>query len=283
MPKLPLSLIIPTRNEERNLRTTIESVAKWADEVFVLDSYSDDRTVEVAEEMCARVAQRPFDNFSAQKNWGLDNLPIRNEWVFFLDADERLTPALWDEIGAVLNDPSCPCAGFYIARKNHFMGKWIRHAGMFPDWQLRLFKRRLGRYEDRIVHEHVLLNGRARYLKNALEHDDFKGLERWFDRHNVYTSMEAKEILRLAHIRNGTRLKPRLLAQGPERTRLIKELAYRYLPCRAALVFIWMYLLRGGLLDGRVGFRYCVLKALVDYQTSLKVKELRTGPVQLEM
>ena len=140
------------------------------------------------------MVQRPFDNFSSHKNWALRNLELRNEWLLFLDADERLTLSLREEIAVELSNPSCPYAGFYIARKNYFMGRWIKHAGMYPDWNLRLFKRHLGSYEDRIVHEHVLLNGSAGYLRNPLEHNDFKGLARWLDRHNVYTSMEAMEI-----------------------------------------------------------------------------------------
>lgn len=273
--KTPVSFIIPTRNEESNIRATIESVIDWADEIFVLDSYSEDQTVPIANGLGVQVAQRRFDNFSAQKNWALDNLPLRNEWVFFIDADERVSRELKDELNDVLRFPNST-DGYYVPRKNHFMGRWIRHAGMFPDWQLRLFKHRLGRYENRLVHEHVLLNGHAGYLRAPLEHDDFKGLARWFDRHNVYTTMEAQEIIRLTLADSSGRIRSRLLTPGPERTRLIKEVAYRYLPCRAAFVFIWMYLLRGGFLDGRIGFRYCLLKAFVDYQTSLKVLELRS-------
>ena len=274
--RVPVSFIVPTRNEERNVGDAIRSVIDWAAEVFILDSYSEDATVEIAQAMGAQVARRRFDNFSAQKNWALDNLQLRSEWVFFLDADERLTAALRREIAELLQ--SCSgCDGFYVARKNHFMGQWIRHAGMFPDWQLRLFKRGLGRYEDRVVHEHVLLKGRAGYLRNPLEHHDTKGLTRWFERHNVYTSMEAQEIIKLGPSDQRIRLRPRLLVRGPERTRLIKEIAYRYLPCRSPLVFLWMYLIRGGFLDGRIGFRYCVLKAFVDYQTSLKVLELKAA------
>jgi glycosyltransferase involved in cell wall biosynthesis len=272
MPKTPLSVIIPTRNEERNIRDAVESVVEWADEVWVLDSYSEDRTIEIAEQAGAQIARRKFDNFAAQKNWALDNLPLHNEWVFLLDADERITHGLSEDIREIVAAGNS-CDGYYVARKNHFMGQWIRHAGMFPDWQLRLFKRQLGRYENRLVHEHVVLNGRAGYLKHPLEHNDFKGLQRWFDRHNVYTSMEAIEIFRLTRVPDAQRLRARWSARGPERTRRVKEFAYRYLPCRAPLVFLWMYLLRAGFLDGRAGFRYCLLKAFVDYQTSLKVVE----------
>jgi glycosyltransferase involved in cell wall biosynthesis len=273
---IALTVIIPTRNEERNIRATVASVVDWANQVIVYDSCSDDRTVEIARELGVEIVQRRFDNFAAHKNWALDNLPIRNDWVLFLDADERITRKLSEEIVTTLESQQY-CNGYYVARKNYFQGRWTRHAGMYPDWQLRLFRRDSGRYENRLVHEHVILKGQAGYLRNPLEHNDFKGLDRWFERHNVYTSMEAQEIVRLRQTLPGSRIKTRLLARGPERTRLIKELAYRYLPCRAALVFVWMYLLRGGFLDGRVGLRYCLLKAFVDYQTSLKVIELKSA------
>jgi len=125
--KTPVSFIIPTRNEERNIREAIESVIDWAGEVFVLDSYSDDRTVEIATGMGVQVAQRRFDNFSAQKNWALDNLPLRNEWVFFLDADERVTRALRDELQNLLSGTEYD--GFYVPRHNFFMGICLRHGG----------------------------------------------------------------------------------------------------------------------------------------------------------
>lgn len=278
MPKAPLTVIIPTRNEERNLLKTVSSVINWAGQVIVFDSLSDDRTVEIALALGAHVVQRKFDNFAAHKNWALDNLPLANEWVLFLDADERVTRELSDEIDGRLRSQHS-YDGYYVARRNYFMGRWIRHAGMYPDWQLRLFRRRLGRYEHRSVHEHVLLDGRVSYLKNPLEHDDFKGLERWFDRHNVYTSLEAVEIRRMLRGDRPIRITATLMSRGPERTRWIKECAYRYLPGRALFVFIWMYLLRGGFLDGQIGFRYCLLKTFLDYQTSLKVIELQTGRV----
>lgn len=273
--RVPLSVVIPTRNEERNLRETLLSVVGWADEVVVFDSMSEDHTLEIARSFEINVVQRPFDNFSAHKNWALANLSLRNEWIFFLDADERLTAGLRDEIETALKDSSCPYAGFYVGRKNYFMGRWIKHAGMHPDWNLRIFKRHLGCYEDRIVHEHVLLNGPAGYLRNALEHNDFKGLSRWLERHNAYTSMEAVEIHRL--LTGGEQRKTiaaRAIARGPHLRRMMKEAAYRYVPCRPLFTFMWMYVIRAGFLDGRVGFRYCLLKSVADYLTDLKLLEL---------
>lgn len=259
MAKVPITFVIPTLNEERNLRETVLTIKDWAAQIIVFDSFSDDHTLEVARELGVQIVQRHFDNFGAHKNWALENLAFENEWMFFLDADERITPALRNEIEEVIAHDAHD--GYYVARRNYFMGQWVRHCGMYPDYQLRLFKHRVGRYEERIVHEHVILNGRVGYLRSPLEHNDYKGLERWFDRHNRYSSMEAIEICRVLDGDQSKRIKGSLLARGPERTRLVKEYAYRYLPCRAFFVFVWMYLIRGGFLDGRVGFRYSMLKA----------------------
>jgi glycosyltransferase involved in cell wall biosynthesis len=271
---VPLTVIIPTRNEEANLRQTLMGICDWVSEIYVFDSYSTDRTLEVAEEFNVKIAQRSFDNFAAHKNWAIDNLPIRTEWLLLLDADERVSHELRDEISAIVSGGT-DVAGYYVARKNYFMGSWLRHAGMFPDWQLRLFRHKCGRFEDRAVHEHVLLKGTSGYLKSPLEHNDFKSLSRWFDRHNVYTSLEAEEVAKVIARSSEIRMAGDIAVRGPARTRKVKEFGYKYLPCRALLVFVWMYVVRMGFLDGRIGFRYCILKAFVDYQTSLKVVEAR--------
>lgn len=273
----PVSFIIPTRNEERNVREAILSVIKWANEVFVLDSYSGDHTVEIAREMGVHVAQRRFDNFSAQKNWALDNLPLNNEWVFFLDADERVPDALRAEIANAIKPSNCRFDGFYIARQNYFMGVAVRHGGWHPDRRLIFFKHSLGRYEDRIVHEHVVLNGRSGNLKYPLIHyNDNKGFHQYFERHNVYSTMEAIEAYRhLANNGLNGQLRAALLGAGPERRRALKQWAYRYLPCRPLFKFLWSYVLKRGFLDGRVGMRYCLLQSIYEYQISLKLLELR--------
>jgi glycosyltransferase involved in cell wall biosynthesis len=276
--KIPVTFIVPTLNEERNIDETLGSIKNWVDEVYVLDSFSSDRTCELASNAGAHLVQHRFENFSAQKNWALDNLPMRNEWIFFLDADERVTSGLRHELEKLFTDGGEPSLdGYYVGRMNHFMGGWIRHAGMYPNWNLRMFRHRLGRYEERIVHEHVVLTGKVGYLRQPLAHDDYKGLERYFDRHNTYSSMEALEVWNLVSATEVKRLlNPSLFARGPERRRALKQAAYRYLPCRALVKFLWMYLFSGGFLDGRIGFRYCVLQAFYEYQISLKIQELKS-------
>ena len=274
LPKPPVSVLICTKNEARNLPGCLESVA-WADDVVVFDSFSDDDTVKIAGQLGARVVQRQFDNFSAHKNWALDHVDFAHEWVLIVDADERVSPALAREIAAAVARPGEIC-GYYLARQNYFGGTWIRHGGWYPDYNLRLLKRGRGRYEPRLVHEHVLLQGPAGHLKNPLIHHDYKGIERYFDRHNVYSSLEAVEARRTLTAPGQAQGLPALLgARGPERRRFLKNLAYRHLPARSLFKFIWMYFIKLGFLDGRLGFRYCLLHTFYEYQVSLKLNELQ--------
>ncbi len=275
MDKLPLSVLIPTKNETRNIADCLASVA-FAGERVVFDSCSTDDTREIAQAQGARIVQRAFDVFSRHKYWALDNIDFAYDWILIVDADERVPPELAEEIARVVADAGA-ADGYYIARQNLFQGKWIRHAGMYPDWQLRLFRRGKARYEDRIVHEHMVVNGRTAFLRNHFVHHDFKGIERYFERHNHYTSLEAVEIHRMLAGRDSGQhvIAGDLAARGPQRRRAIKNFAYRHLPMRAFLVFLYMYVWKLGFLDGRIGFRYCLVRALHEYQVSLKLIELR--------
>ena len=271
--RAPVSVLIPTRNEERLLPGCLASVA-WADEIVVFDSHSTDRTVEIARAAGATVVQREFDSFARHKNWALDNIPFRHRWVLLLDADERVTPELAAEIRAAVARADGP-AGYYIGRKLVFGGKWVRHGGVWPDYNLRLLQLGRGRYEDRLVHEHVILDGEAGYLANPLLHEDDKGLERYIERHNHYTSLEAVEVLRAERGLGGGQLGGDLAARGPQRRRALKTFAYRRLPCRPLFYFLYMYVLKAGFLDGRIGLRYCLIKTFFEYMIDLKAAELR--------
>jgi glycosyltransferase involved in cell wall biosynthesis len=260
-----------------NVGEALASVVPWADEVIVFDSFSRDGTLDIAEKFGVKVVQRQFDNFSKHKNWALDNLPLRNEWVFQLDADERVPEDLAREIDGIVRSGAPPFDGYYVGRRIYFMGKWARHGGFYPNYSMRFFRHRLGRYEDRVVHEHIILNGRVGYLRSDMIHQDRRLLDRYFDRHNVYSTMEAQEVVRLLNQARGETISSRLFVRGPESRRLLKELAYRYLPCRALFKFFWMYLIQGGFLDGRLGFRYSVLQMFYEYQVSLKALEFTTA------
>ena len=192
---ISLSVLIPTKNEEINIAACINHVT-WANEIIVFDSFSNDKTLDIAHQLGARVVQRKFDNFSAHKNWALEHIDFKNDWILIVDADERVTETLAAEIKVLWQNTS-KFNGYYIARQNWFAGKWIRHGGWYPDWQLRLLKRGYARYESRLVHEHVLLEGPVGFLKSPLIHYEDKGIERYFERHNHYSSMEAAEIFKI--------------------------------------------------------------------------------------
>jgi glycosyltransferase involved in cell wall biosynthesis len=275
MTSVPLSVLIPTLDEELNLPECLDSVC-WADQVFVVDSFSQDRTVEIARAAGAEVVQHAFESYSRQKNWALDSLPFAHEWVLILDADERVPPALRSEIERVLAHPS-DCAGYYLNRKFIFLESWIRHAGWYPSWNLRLFRHRLGRYDDREVHEHVVLDGPAGYLRNDLLHLDRRPLEAFIARHNRYSTLEARARFAVeTRSEARARLPLKLLGSPVERKRLLRERVWPSVPAKPLALFVYMYVLRRGFLDGRAGLALCAFHAFQEFMVGLKLDELRS-------
>lgn len=282
--KVPVSVVIPAKNEEANLPACLESVAR-ADEVFVVDSQSDDRSVEIAERFGATVVQFHFNGrYPKKKNWSLDNLPFRNEWVLIVDCDERITPELWAEIETAIARSEFD--GYYLNRRVYFLGQWIRHGGKYPDWNLRLFKHAKGRYEnlgtegirntgDNEVHEHVVLSGNVGYLQEDMLHIDFRDLYHWLERHNRYSNWEAKVYLNLltGEDDRGT-IGANLFGDAVQRKRFLKRIWVR-LPLKPVLRFILFYFIRLGFLDGKAGLIYATLLSHYEYQIGVKLYELR--------
>jgi hypothetical protein len=198
---LHLSAIVLTQNEERNIVDCLRSLS-WADEVLVLDSGSEDGTVDLAQEMGARVETRPFDNYPCQRNAALEL--AQGEWVFFVDADERASEELAAEVRKAIAQEEAD--GFWVPRRNYIFGRWIRYAGWYPDYQLRLFRRHKGRYdESREVHELVVLDGPQGYLENPLIHYNYEDIGQFIERQNRYAEMEAAYLFRggaRARVRN---------------------------------------------------------------------------------
>ena len=268
-----VSVLVPTLNEEQNLPDCLQSVT-WADEVFVVDSFSEDRKLEIALAQGAHVVQHTFESYSRQKNWALDNLPFRNDWVLIVDADERVTPELRCEIERVVGSPECD--GYYVNRRFIFLGTWIRHAGWYPSWNLRLFRHGVGRYDDREVHEHVVLDGRVGYLHSDLLHLDRRGLEAYIARHNRYSSLEASARLKAERgAPDRARLPISLLASPVQRKRYLRERIWPNVPAKAVALFVYMYVLRRGFLDGRAGLALCAFHAFQEFMVGLKLAELR--------
>jgi glycosyltransferase involved in cell wall biosynthesis len=269
-PDVPVSILVLTLNEATNIEACLQSVAGF-DDVTVLDSRSTDGTQDIARRLGASVVERPFDNWAAHQNWAMEHVPFRHPWVFYLDADERMTPELQAEILAIARDRSRPEVAYYCGRRNWFMGTWIRHA-MPPGMIMRFFRPKHVRFE-RLVNPVPVIDGPHGYLRNLFEHHNFsKGLSEWFDKHNKYSQFEAMEGMKLlAGARPSLR---RLFGRDPfDRRRALKELSFRML-CRPLIKFLWMYLLKRGFLDGRAGWTYCRLQATYEFMIVVKMAEL---------
>jgi glycosyltransferase involved in cell wall biosynthesis len=268
---MSISVLILTLNEEVNLPACLESV-KWSDDIVVFDSFSSDRTVEIAEQAGAMVVQRRFDNWAAHQNWAMENIVYKNDWVFYLDADERMTEELRLEIETIAADFKEHRAAFYCGRKNYFMQRWIRHCYP-PGMIMRFFRPNKVRFE-RLVNPTPVINGPHGYLKNYFVHHNFsKGLSEWIEKHNKYSQMEAKEGINL--LQGKASHQPSLLSgDKASRRKALKNLSFR-LPFRPTLKFVYLYIYKRGFLDGYPGYVYCRLQAMYEYMIVLKMKEVQ--------
>lgn len=253
-----VSVIVLTLNEELNLPHALASVRGWADQVFVVDSFSSDDTLEIARTMGAQVYQNPWEHWAAQRNWALAHLPLRNDWVLFLDADEQVTTELAQEIGEVVATIPEDVAGCYIDRRFIFMGRWLRYAGYSPNWVLRFVRRQRVRILPAADREYFAVAGKVRYLVHHMLHEDRKDLTFWINKHNQLSNLAAR-----GQIENAT-AEPEAAAAGEleGRRRLwIRRQFWNRLPgsARPFASFIYRYLVRLGFLDGPEGFLYYAL------------------------
>jgi glycosyltransferase involved in cell wall biosynthesis len=257
-----IALIILTYNEETNIAQALDSVAGWANEIFILDSLSTDQTLEIARQYGCHIAQNKFENYAKQRNYALDHLPIRSEWVLFLDADEWLPDAIKQEISARLAI-SPEENGFYINRRLIWMGRWIRR-GYYPSWILRMFRHGAGRCEDRAVNEHLIVDGATGRLRNDFMHEDRKGVTDWIAKHNGYASREALELFNTRAAPGYHEIDARLFGTQAQRKRWLRLKIWNRLPplIRPFFYVFYRYVLAGGFLDGKEAFVYHFLHAL---------------------
>lgn len=277
----PVSVLVPVKNEAANLRRCLPAL-DWADEVFVVDSHSTDATAEVAASHGATVVTFDFNGtYPKKKNWALDHLPFRNEWVLIVDADEVVPPELAAEIRERI--ASDEADGFYLNMKYFFLGRRIRHCGYAECWNLRLFKHRVGRYErmpaapgsdagDNEAHEHVELEGRAARLKHELDHHAYPTISAWVEKHNRYATWEAEQYERFL-----SAPVPKGIGTGKRMKRYLKKL-YLRMPFRPLLRFLYAYVFRLGFLDGRPGLVFCGLLAFYDFLAGAKRYERQLAP-----
>jgi glycosyltransferase involved in cell wall biosynthesis len=249
--RVRLSVVVVTLDEEDRIRACLESAA-WADELIVVDAESHDKTAAIARELTDQVFERPWPGFAAQKNFGLAQ--ARGDWILSLDADEVISAPLREEITAIVARGGAH-AGYAIPRRNVFWGRWIRHGGLYPDWQLRLFARGRGRFAERSVHESVTVEGSVGRLSGHLEHRSYRDVADFLARADRYSTLAAEEWL-----------------TAGRRSRPLIDLAVR-----PAGRFLGMYLARGGFLDGWRGFLLAVLYGYYVLMRSAKVWERTRG------
>jgi glycosyltransferase involved in cell wall biosynthesis len=278
--KLPVSVIVAARNEERNLPRCLESLREIG-EVYVIDSQSTDATPEIARTFGAKVIQFHYQGgWPKKRQWAMENLPLENDWILLVDADEALTPQLVDEIRRAIQTPGAN--GYYVSLQMHFLGRVLRH-GDANFWKLALFRRDKGRYECRLreqdvsmadmeVHEHVVVDGSTRRLKNPLIHHNVESLSRYIQKHDEYSNWEARVLLQGE--RTAGELTPSLSGTQAQRRRWLKKRLYA-LPGSPVLLFFYRYFLRLGFLDGIPGLIYCGFQAMQMFHTKAKIYELR--------
>jgi glycosyltransferase involved in cell wall biosynthesis len=259
-----ISVIILTFNEEANLAICLDSLKKLNAEIFIVDSGSSDRTLEIAKEYKCQTVYNPWQNYAEQLNWAIQNLPIKTPWTMRLDADERLMPELVDELNKLLPITSELITAYQLKRRVFFLGKWIRYGGYYPTWLLRIWRTRLGFCEQRWMDEHIVISqGKIANLKYDIIDENHKGLTFWTNKHNSYANREIKDLL---HLYSSSQEKDPLLDRGnftqANQRRWIKNNLYSRSPLflRVLVYYFLRYVIGLGFLDGIEGMIFHFLQ-----------------------
>ncbi len=277
--KVNVSFLIPIKNEAGNLPRCLDSI-KWADEIVIVDSQSTDQSVMIAESYGASVHQFNYNGkWPKKKNWSLENIDFKNEWVFILDADEVLPRNAKEEIDRIVSENGSKYVGYWINRRFMFMGKWLKHS-YYPNWNLRLFKHKLGRYEkitgaetksgDNEVHEHIVIQGETGRLSCEMDHFAFPSVDVFIEKHNRYSNWEARVNLEPLPKSGSSDLQN----QRVRTRRYIKNVA-KHLPFRPFLRFFYVFVWQRGFLDGIEGYYFARLHALYEFLSIAKTYELK--------
>jgi glycosyltransferase involved in cell wall biosynthesis len=254
-----ISVIILTYNEEKHIERCIRSLKPFVKDIFIVDSYSTDRTLEIAESLGAKVYQNKWVNYATQFQWGLDNCPIKTKWVMRMDADEYVEPELAQEIEKTIGELPDSIKGIYLKRKVYFQGKWIKWGGFYPHILLRIWQYGYGRIEQRWMDEHIILSEGDTILieKGNIVDDNKNNITWWIDKHNKYATREMIDLMNIKYKffkEDDTLLK----MEDPQakKKRFIKEKIYSKLPLgiRPTLYFLYRYFIKLGFLDGWEGF-----------------------------
>jgi len=266
-----ISVLILTKNEESDLSACLDSVS-WSDDVFVFDSFSTDRTADIACGYGVNFIQRKFDGYSAQRNAALDELPFRHDWIFLLDADERPTPELAAEMQRIAAEAPADVNGFRIRRRDFLNGAWLKHAQISP-YYIRLVRRGKARY-TREINEVLEVEGKIEDLKAPLDHFPFsKGMAHWVSKHNTYSTMEA-ELIVGGLSRSEASWKTALFGKNFHVRRVAQKAIFYRMPVRPLVKWVYMMFVRRAILDGWAGITYANLQAIYEYFIVLKTQEL---------
>jgi glycosyltransferase involved in cell wall biosynthesis len=281
---LPLTVIIPVRNEAHNLPRCLESL-KSVGEVYVIDSQSADDTGAIARSYGAKVVQFQYaGGWPKKRQWAMNTLPLAFDWILLLDADEVLTPELADEISRAIQNPHAD--GYYIALQIYFLGRQLRHSGA-SFWKLSLFRKGLGRFECRLqdqdasmadmeVHEHILVNGSTRKLVHPLIHHNIESLSRYIQKHNEYSNWEARVWCDGTHNKSDEHIRPSLWGTQAQRRRWLRR-HFLWMPGSPLAFFLYKYVWSLGFLDGVPGLIYCAMQGIQFFHIKAKIYELRIG------
>jgi len=258
--KLPITAIVLTFNEEKNIVECLESVKDLCDEIIIVDSGSSDRTLEIAKQYTDKIYSHPFDNYSKQRNWALENLPIKNDWILNLDADHRITPELKEELSTLFSKGiPADVKGFLISRRTIFMGKWIKHGGHYPTYHANFFRKGFGKCEEKLYDQHYLISGKQLQLKGDIIDIITDSLTNFTTRHNKWSTLEAE--YQLSSNKNYEIIKADLSGHAIQRRRALKSFYEKFpLFIRPLLYFLQRYFLRFGFLDGKEGLIFHFLQ-----------------------
>lgn len=250
--KIPISVIILTYNEEKNIEDCLKSVDGFADEILVVDSFSADKTLTIARNYTNLIYEHTFLNYSAQRNWAQDNLPLANEWIFHLDADERVTPELIDSLSQIFSHSDIDADAFLVSRKTVFRNRWIRHGGHYPVYHVRIYRKSAGRCEERLYDQHFVTKGRILHLKGDIINIINPNLDQWLATHKKWAYWEARDYLFYKDNKN----KNIYFLAAPIQKRKMRRYKFYYkmpLFIRPFLYFFYRYIIKLGFLDGKDG------------------------------
>jgi len=270
-----VEVVIATYNERDQIADAVRNALQLGS-VFVVDSFSTDGTPDLARDAGATVIQHPFANYARQKNWAIDNLPLQAPWIFILDADERITPQLRDEVlRKIRTQPHID--GYYVNRLLIFMGCPVRHGGLYPSWNLRLFRRGCARYEDRVVHEHMVCKGRTAYLRGEMLHIRRETISHYIFKHIGYADLESGEWVKWRSGESRVAAASDLFKGHLRYRQWARRHLWHRLPGRPLWRLFFMYIVRLGFLDGAAGWHLARLMACYEYMIGLLFAEKRRG------